>query len=99
MKKGDVGMANASLIYSETRDELSTTCNPKVMSRFLSVPPYITASRTSAKTNMVSVVRIQDLVLCTVEEGVANTCIWLTMPAGKGLHLLDRKEMVWLQAS
>ena len=26
----------------ETRDELSTTCNPKVFSRCLSVQPYIT---------------------------------------------------------
>ena len=44
MEKGDVGMAlfqgrlNASLKSTETRDELSTTCNPKVMSRCLSVP-------------------------------------------------------------
>ena len=32
----------------------------------------------AAKTKMLSVVRIQQkeyLVLCTVEEGVANTCI------------------------
>ena len=36
---------------TETRDELSTTCNPSVMSRCLSAP--------DAKTNMVSVVGIQ----------------------------------------
>ena len=29
-------MANASLKSTKTRDELSTTCNPKVMSRCLS---------------------------------------------------------------
>ena len=37
MKKGDVGI-NASLKSTETRDELSTTCNPKVTSRCLSAP-------------------------------------------------------------
>ena len=45
-----------------TRDELSTTCNPKVMSRCLSAPdatPYIMPQEQAAKTNMVSVVRIQ----------------------------------------
>ena len=45
-EKGDVGMAKC---FSETRDELSTTCNLKVMSRCLSTPDatsYITASRT-----------------------------------------------------
>ena len=31
-------MAKASLKGKETRDELSTTCNPKVMSRCLSMP-------------------------------------------------------------
>ena len=35
-EKGDVGL-NASKKY-ETRDELSSTCNPKVMARFMSVP-------------------------------------------------------------
>ena len=33
-----------------------------------------------AKTNTVSVVRIEVFVLCTVEDGVGNTCIGLTMP-------------------
>ena len=37
MKKGDVGMAQC-LKSTETRDELSTTCNPKIMSRCLSAP-------------------------------------------------------------
>ena len=41
MKKGDVGMANASLKSTETRDELSTTCNPKVMLGCLSMPDAI----------------------------------------------------------
>ena len=39
----------------------------------LMLHPYITASKTTAKTDMLSVVSIQ--VLCTVEEGVANACI------------------------
>ena len=38
MKKGDVGLASASLKGTETRDELSSTCNPKDMSRCLSAP-------------------------------------------------------------
>ena len=29
LKKGNVGVANVSLKSTETRDELSTTCNPK----------------------------------------------------------------------
>ena len=36
----------------------------------LMLHPYITASRTSSQTDMLSVVSIQ--VLCTVEEDVAN---------------------------
>ena len=32
----------------------------------------------AAKTDMLSEVSIQ--VMCIVEEGVANACIWLTMP-------------------
>ena len=42
-------MASASLKSTETRDELSTICNPKVMSSAcwrLMLHPYITASRT-----------------------------------------------------
>ena len=38
MKKGDVEWLNDSLKSTETRDELSTTCNPKVRSRCLSAP-------------------------------------------------------------
>ena len=38
MKKGDVGMAKRFSKSTETRDELSTMCNPKVMSRCLSTP-------------------------------------------------------------
>ena len=37
-EKGDVQWLNASLKITETREELSTTCNPKVMSRCLSAP-------------------------------------------------------------
>ena len=35
-------MAKAALKNTETRDEISTTCNPKVMSKFLSGPDPIT---------------------------------------------------------
>ena len=69
-------MANASLKSTETRDELSTTCNLKVMSRCLSAPDATSLHQEqAAKSNMVSVVRIQVIVLFTVEEGVANTGI------------------------
>ena len=37
-KKGDVGMVKTSLKSMETREALSTNCNPKVMSRCLSAP-------------------------------------------------------------
>ena len=48
------------LNVSKTRDELSTTCNPKVMSRYLSVPDATSLQQEQvAKTNTVSVVRIQ----------------------------------------
>ena len=63
----------------KTRDELSTTCNPKVMSRYLSTPDTTSLQlpqEQAAKTNMASVVRIQVLkVLYTVEDGVAITCM------------------------
>ena len=48
---------------TETREELSTTCNPKVMSRCLSAPDVTSLhhclKEQAAKTKMVSVVRIQ----------------------------------------
>ena len=44
MKKGDVGMANTSLKRTETRDELSTTCQDAC--QHLMLHPYITASKT-----------------------------------------------------
>ena len=45
---------------TDTRDELLTTCNPKVMSRYLSAPDATSLPQEQvAKTNMVSVVRIQ----------------------------------------
>ena len=34
----ELGMAKRSSKSTETKDELSTTCNPKIMSRCLSVP-------------------------------------------------------------
>ena len=55
MKKGDVGIVkNASLRSTETRDELSTTCNlNKKMSQdacqCLILHPHNTASRTSSQ--------------------------------------------------
>ena len=58
---------------TETRGELSTKCNPKVMSRCLSV--YIPTSlpqEQPPKTNLASMVRI---LMCTVKDGVANTSI------------------------
>ena len=58
--------------FSRNKGELSTTCNPKVTSRFPSAPDA-TSLHHCLKTNMLSVVRVQ--VLCTVEEGVSNTCI------------------------
>ena len=76
MKKGDVGMAKHFSIFTETRDELATTCQP--MSRYLLAPDATSLhlpQEQAAKTDMVLVVRIQVLVLCTVEEGVANACI------------------------
>ena len=52
---------------SERREELSNTCNPKVMSRYPSAPdatslhhiPTSQPQEQAAKTNMASVVRIQ----------------------------------------
>ena len=38
MKTGDEGTANASLKSTETRDELSTTCIPKVKMMSASIP-------------------------------------------------------------
>ena len=55
MNKGDVGMAKLFAKSTETRDELSTTCNQKVMSRCLSTPDY-PDYKTNA--NLVSIVRI-----------------------------------------
>ena len=77
MKKEMYGWLNASLKSTETRYELSTTCNPKVMSRFLSVPVAISLHhclKNKHYTTVVSVVGSKYLVLL-VEEGVGNTCI------------------------
>ena len=63
--------------FSKKYGNISTTCNP--MSRCLSVPDATSLhhclKNNSAKTSMVSEVRIQVFILCTVEKCVANTCI------------------------
>ena len=69
---------NASLKSTETLDEFSNKCSPKVMSRCLSVPDTISLRHCLKNKYLrviVSVVRIQYLVLFTVDEGVANTYI------------------------
>ena len=56
----------------------------------------------AAKTNMVSVVRIQVFSIIQVEGRVSVILIYdwpCPHEAGKALHLLDKKEMGWLQAS
>ena len=71
-------MANASLKSTETRDESSTTCNPKVMSRCLSATDAISLHH-YVKYKQLNLIwflwRIQVFVLFSVEDGVANTCI------------------------
>ena len=60
---------------TETRDELSSTCTPKVMSRCLSMPDTTSLSlpqEQAATTIMALVVRIQ---VFSIMDGVANTCI------------------------
>ena len=58
-----LGWLNASLKSMETREELSTSCNPKVMSRCLSAPDATSftslTQEQAATTNMASMVRIQ----------------------------------------
>ena len=66
MKKGDVGMANASLKSTEPRDELSTTCNRKSKlcqdaCQHLMLHPYITASRTIINILLLSRIQALDL--------------------------------------
>ena len=90
MIKGDVGWLNASLKSTETWDELSTTCNPKVISRCLSAPD-VTSLHHCLKNKQLKLIwfRGKDPVLFTVEEGMANTC----MEPKKSL------SQEWLQAS
>ena len=76
MKNGDVGMANRFSKKYGNKGWAFNYLRIKDAYQHWKLHPYITASR--AKTDMLSVVSIQ--VLCTVEEGVANACIWLTMP-------------------
>ena len=70
-----------SIKSAVTRNELSTSylqseSYVKITVSVLMLLPYITASRTSSyNPHMVSVVGIQLLVLFTVEEGLAKTCI------------------------
>ena len=71
---------------TETRDELSTTCNPKVMSRYLSVPDA--TCEQAAKTDMVSVVRIQ-VILCT---RVWVILVFMTCP-----HETEKAYTCWIE--
>ena len=68
-------MAKLLSKITETRDELSTTYNPKIMSRCLSAPDATLhhCLKNKQQSNMVFVVRIQVSVLFTVEDSVA-TC-------------------------
>ena len=72
-------MVKLSLKSTGKRDELSTTRNPRLCQdacQRLMLHPYITASRKStAKTNMASVVKSKYLVLCILKDVVANTSI------------------------
>ena len=61
------------------REELSTTCNPKVKSRCLSAPDA-TSLQHCLKNKQLKLVWRQwygskYIVLCTVEDGVANTSV------------------------
>ena len=63
--------------YMETRDEVSTMCNPKVMSRCLSLPDA-TSLHHCLKNKQLKLIWLlwkgsKYLALCTVEDGVANT--------------------------
>ena len=72
-------MAKCFSKSTETREEISTTCNPNGMSRCLSAPNatclHLTTQEKAANINiMFSVVRIQVFII-TVEENVANSCM------------------------
>ena len=60
----------------KTRDELSTTCNPKVMSRFLSAPDATSLHHCLNNKQLKPIWFLwygsKYFVLFTVEEGVAN---------------------------
>ena len=63
----------------ETMDEPLTTCNLKVMSGCLSVPDA-TSLYHCLKNKLLKLIWFQwygskYLVLCTIEEGVGNTCM------------------------
>ena len=115
MKNGDVRMAkcfsknywNKGWAFNYLQSDVKMP-----VSAWFYIPTSLPQEQ-AAKTNMVLVKGSKYLVLCTVEEGVANTCIWLTIPMKleKQLYLLDRREMAaaiylriplsrgWLQAS
>ena len=72
-----INSPNKEILYPPlTKDGFSTICNPKVMSRYLSAPDANILTSLSqeqaAKTNMVSVIRIQ---VFSIMEGVGNTYI------------------------
>ena len=72
-------MLNASLKSTETRKELSTNCNPKVMSRCLSAPDA-TSLHHCLKNKQLKLIWLQwqgskYLVLCAFEDGIANNSI------------------------
>ena len=75
MKKGDVGMANR---FSKKYENKGWAFNYLRIKDTYHQHLMLHPQEQAAKTDMISVVSIQ--VLCTVEEGVANACIWLTMP-------------------
>ena len=83
MKKGDVGMTKRFSKYGNKWWAFNYLQSKSYVKMPVSTWCYIPTSlpqEQAAKSNMVAVVRIQVFVLFTVEEGVANTCMWLIMP-------------------
>ena len=78
MKKGDVEMANRFSKKYRNKGWAFNYLRIKDAYQYLMHIPTSLPQEQAAKTDMLSVVSVQ--VLCTVEEGVANACIWLTMP-------------------
>ena len=69
-------MVKRFFINTETRDEPSTTCNPKVMSRCLSGPDttylHLCLNNKQLKLTLFQWKGSNYIVLCTVEYGVAK---------------------------